>query len=74
MDWIPIWSTKCVKCPARRADGDEPYCVYNCPHKALFMGEQAAAEMERLRQEGYRIYQLGSVENTKDGIIYADKQ
>jgi len=74
MDWIPIWSKKCVKCPARRADGDEPYCVYNCPHKALFIGEKAAEEMEKLREKGYRIYQLGSFENTKDNIIYADKQ
>lgn len=71
--WIPIWSKACTKCPERIKDGAEPYCVYNCPNGALSFGEQANAKMDEFRAKGFRIWQLPSWENSKDGIFYASK-
>lgn len=73
MSWIPIWSKKCVRCPSRIADGEKPYCVNCCPNKALYVGEEAAAEMEALRAKGFRIFKLPAWENSAENVWYASK-
>lgn len=74
MSWMPVWTTKCVKCPARMARGDEPYCVYSCPNGALTIGDAAKAAEEALRDKGFRFFTLPAWENSKDGILYAEKK
>ncbi len=73
MSWIPIWSQLCVKCPARTAEGELPYCVNSCPNDALTFGEDAKAMAEELKQRDFRIFTLPSFENSKDGIVYGSK-
>ena len=74
MDWIPLWSEKCVKCPARIKRGETPYCVYNCPTRALSIGEQAEEKCAELRERGFRIFVLPAYEGTKENIVYADRR
>ena len=73
MSWIPIWSTKCVRCPARIAEGENPYCVNCCPNGALTVGAEAEAELENLRQKGFRIFTLPAWENSAKNVVYASK-
>lgn len=73
MSWIPIWSKKCIRCPERLAEGEAPYCVYACPNSALKVGEEAAAEVESLRERGFRIFELPAWENSAVNITYASK-
>ena len=73
MSWTPIWSTSCVRCPARIAEGEKPYCVNTCPNGALTVGEDAAAEVEVLRQKGFRIFTLPAWEKSAENVIYASK-
>ena len=73
MSWIPIWSQKCVRCPSRIAEGEAPYCVNCCPNKALYVGAEAEAELERLRGKGFRIFQLPAWESSAPNVVYASK-
>lgn len=73
MSWMPVWSESCTKCPSRIKEGSLPYCVYNCPNAALTFGEEVDGEVERLRSEGFRVFELPAWEKSKDGIVYASK-
>jgi Fe-S-cluster-containing dehydrogenase component len=73
MSWLPIWTKKCIFCAPRVKDGGKPYCAYNCPTFALTFGDEVAAEEEKLRNDGFRIFELGPWEDTKSGIEYASK-
>ena len=74
MSWQPVWSTKCVKCAGRLADGKLPYCVDSCPCGALSIGEAAVAKKEELRERGFRFFEMPPWENTKEGVVYAEKK
>jgi Fe-S-cluster-containing dehydrogenase component len=75
MGWQPVWSDKCIFCAKRVKDGDEPYCVYNCPTFALTFGEDKVAdEAAKLRGEGYQLFEMPKWEGTKKGILYASKK
>lgn len=73
MSWTPIWRPSCTKCPERIAAGEEPYCVHSCPNGALNLGDDAAAEVEALKEKGFRIFTLPAWEGSKDDIVYASK-
>lgn len=73
MSWMPLWSQMCIKCPGRIKDGLQPYCVHSCPNKALAFGDEADDETERLRMEGFRIFELPAWENSKEDIVYAHR-
>lgn len=73
MSWTPIWRPSCTKCPERIAAGEEPYCVHSCPNWALKVGDDAAAEVEALKEKGFRIFTLPAWEGSKDDIVYASK-
>ena len=71
MSWMPYYTHHCIKCKPRTEQGELPYCVKNCPNKALAYGPDAAEQIEAARARGARIYQLPEWEHGKDGIIYA---
>lgn len=71
MSWMPYYSSRCIKCKPRTETGEKPYCVKNCPNKALAFGPEVAEKIEAARQRGARIYQLPAWERSKDGIVYA---
>lgn len=72
MSWMPVYSKACVKCESRTSEGELPYCVKNCPNKALAYGADAVAEkMAAARKRGARIFELPAWERSKDGVIYA---
>lgn len=73
MSWMPVWSQKCVKCAPRLAEGKDPYCAHNCPTRAITFGDDTIAEVEKLKEQGFRIFELPAWENSKDGIVYASK-
>lgn len=74
MSWMPVWSTKCVKCAPRLAEGKEPFCVQCCPNSALTYGEDVDAEIKNLRDKGFRIFSMPSWEDSREGIVYASKE
>mgnify|MGYP001635595609 FL=1 len=75
MSWMPVWSQKCVKCAPRLAEGHaEPFCVKCCPNGALTYGEDVDAEVQSLREKGFRISTLPKWENSREGIVYASKE
>ena len=74
MSWQPVWTAKCVKCAGRLAKGERPYCVQSCPCGALSIGEAAGAKAAELRERGFRFFAMPSWENTKEGVVYAEKK
>ena len=73
MSWTPVWSTKCVRCPGRIAEGEQPYCVYACPNGALSIGALAAQREDELRGKGFRIFKLPAWEGSAEDVVYASK-
>ncbi|MGI6218178.1 MAG: hypothetical protein ACOYIK_11280, partial [Coriobacteriales bacterium] len=72
MSWMPVYSKSCIKCKNRTAEGELPYCVKNCPNKALAYGKEAVAEkMAAARERGARIFTLPDWEKSKENVIYA---
>ena len=74
MSWMPIWSKKCIKCPARIKEGLEPYCVNSCPNRALSIGDAAEKKEAELRDRGFRFFTLPAWENSKEDVLYAEKK
>ena len=79
MGWKPIYTKGCTYCAARVRDGHMPFCTFNCPTGALMLGDAEdagsplAAEIARLKEAGYRVFRAPIWENTKAGILYAEK-
>ena len=71
MSWMPFYTQKCFKCKTRTENGELPYCVQNCPNRALYYGNEAVEKIEEARRRGSRIYQLPTWEHGKSGIVYA---
>ncbi len=80
MGWQPVYNKSCVFCAPRVAEGKEPYCVYNCPTAALAFGNREDVDsdygkaLSRVREGGYRIFELPGWEDKKQGITYASKK
>ena len=71
MSWMPFYTSSCIKCKDRTSASELPYCVKNCPNKALAFGKDAAEKVEAARERGARIFRLPAWEHSKDGIVYA---
>ncbi|MGI6216896.1 MAG: hypothetical protein ACOYIK_04715 [Coriobacteriales bacterium] len=80
MEWIPVWKTNCMRCSNVSYDYPEPYCVHDCPTKALFYGDvddpetPAGAEAARLRADGRRLFTMSPYDGTRDGIHYVNRR
>ena len=78
MKWTPIWKQSCRKCAGDESTGGQPYCVYNCPTKALVYGDASdpegplAKRAAELRGQGFRIYEIPAWEDTREGVMYAE--
>jgi len=79
MSWMPIHTPDCTLCGERTAQGEEPYCSYNCPTKAMTFGDMddpssaISVRMKDLREKGFRIFQLPVWERTRREIFYAEE-
>ena len=79
MSWMPMHTTDCTLCGERTESGQEPYCTYNCPTRAMTFGDMEDSQspisvrMQELREKGYSIYQLPAWERTRPEIYYAEK-
>lgn len=79
MSWMPVYTTKCTLCGERTSQGEDPYCVYNCPNQAMTYGDlgdsQSAVsqKLEELRERGFRIFGLPEWEGGRSQIVYADQ-
>ena len=79
MSWMPVYTDKCMLCAEREAIGTQPYCVYNCPTKALTYGalddqdREVTLRLEQLRQSGYKVFQLPPWERSRPEIIYVEQ-
>ena len=71
MSWMPVYSKSCIKCKDRTAEGKLPYCVQDCPNRALAFGKDAVEKMEAARKRGARIYELPTWEKSKEHVVYA---
>ena len=71
MSWMPFYTHNCIKCKPRTEAGELPYCVAQCPNRALAYGADAVEKIAAARERGARIYQLPSWEHSKEGVIYA---
>ena len=80
MGWQPIYNKSCVFCASRVADGQLPYCAYNCPTSALAFGDDTDPEsdyskgLKRAYEAGYRVFDLPAWEDKKSGITYASRK
>ncbi|MDR1185728.1 MAG: hypothetical protein LBK67_13185 [Coriobacteriales bacterium] len=80
MGWLPVYQKSCVLCAPRVAQGEMPYCVYDCPTGALHFGDEAdagsdyCAETKRLKEKGYRLFELPGWEGSKSGVTYASRK
>lgn len=79
MGWLPVATDSCMLCSDRTDEGEDPYCVFNCPNLAMTYGDlddpksKIVQEMQALRAKGYRFFQLPQWEGTRPEIYYADK-
>ena len=71
MSWMPFYTQGCIKCKPRTDAGELPYCVKNCPNKALAYGADAVEKIEAARARGARIYKLPAWEHGKRDVVYA---
>lgn len=71
MSWQPVYRRGCTTCPARVEAGQLPYCVANCPNKALAFGDEVAGRVSAARERGARIYELPSWERSRAHVVYA---
>lgn len=79
MSWIPMFTQDCILCAARTKNGEDPYCVYNCPTKALTYGDlddpnsAVSVRMKELKEKGYKVFKLPAWEKTRPEVVYAEK-
>jgi Fe-S-cluster-containing dehydrogenase component len=79
MSWMPIHTEKCTLCAVRTFEELDPFCVHNCPNKAMTYGDlddtdsPGARELARLRDMGYRVFKLPEWERGRPEIFYAEK-
>lgn len=66
-------------CGGRTAQGEQPYCVYDCPTQAMWYGDleddssEIAQKVEELRDRDFRLFRLPSWENSLENVVYASK-
>ena len=79
MKWMPIWKTSCRACQGDKSTAGQPYCTYNCPTGALTYGDiddeasEIAKRLDALKKSSFRVYEMPVWEDTRKGILYAEK-
>jgi len=79
MEWMPVYSSTCVLCRPRTDKGEEPFCTYNCPTRALTFGDldnpesSISVRLKEQQERKCRIFQLPVWENTRPEIYYSKK-
>jgi len=79
MKWIPFYTTKCTLCATRTAEGNQPFCTFNCPTKALTYGDMDDAQspisirMKELEDKGFTIFQKPAWSPSRKNIYYAER-
>lgn len=79
MTWMPIHTTDCTLCGERTENGEQPYCVHNCPNDAMTFGDlddassPVSLKVKELQECGYRLFRLPEWERSRDEVIYATK-
>ncbi len=77
--WMPIFTNGCTLCAPRIAEGELPYCVYNCPTQAMAFGDREDPESDfnktkaELEAKGRRVFELDEWENQRPGVFYSEK-
>jgi molybdopterin-containing oxidoreductase family iron-sulfur binding subunit len=79
MKWMPVYTQDCTLCGERTEEGLEPYCVHNCPTKALTFGDlddassPVSKRLGELKGKGYRTFRLAEWERTRPEVVYTEK-
>ena len=79
MKWMPIFNRHCIECQGDASTGYVPSCVYNCTTQALTYGDPDDPESafsqkrEELREKQFRLYEQHPWEETRKGVLYAEK-
>ncbi len=74
MNWMPIYSDKCIDCAPRQKEGKRPFCEQSCPVHAITYGEDAEKHEQELRDDGFEIFELGKFEEKRKNVKYAKKE
>lgn len=80
MTWQPIYQKSCTFCPDRLKEGETPFCVMDCPTKALAFGDENDAEsefsvgLEQCKDLHYHIFELPPYEGSRSNIVYATRE
>jgi Fe-S-cluster-containing dehydrogenase component len=79
MSWTPVYTQECTLCGDRIKEGEEPYCTYNCPTKAIVFGDaddpasDVAKSIAKLQSKGYHFFKDPVWEKTKPQVLYANR-
>lgn len=79
MKWMPVWKQSCVACNGDASTGKVAFCAFNCPTGALVFGDiddessDISKTLAELKSRQFRVYELPAWEDTREGIIYAEK-
>ena len=76
MWWQPLYLSSCTFCAQRIADGEQQFCVMDCPTQALAFGDEADPESgysQALRRVQERDAALSEPEGDgmRQGVVYA---
>lgn len=80
MEWMPVYTKKCIACADRIKENLAPHCVYNCPALALTSGDiddpesDISQRIDDLKAKGFTIFQLPAWEQTRKNVYYANKR
>lgn len=76
MSWKPVYTKKCTLCADRLAEGQEPYCMRNCPAEALVHGDlddpdsAVRKRYDALKAKGRRELRPQAWEDSRPEVLY----
>ena len=79
ISWQPIFTKSCTLCADRLAGGIEPYCMRNCPVRAIIHGDfdDESSEISQRYQEllarGYHADRPHAWEGVRPEVVYMTK-
>jgi len=82
MKRMPVWMTKCMRCQPNQCTKSypEPFCVHNCPTRALSFGDlddpepDVAKKAAALREAGRRFFTIPEFEGGRPGVQYVNRK